>query len=71
MQRQDYPLTQEDFAAVILAMQSLGAFVFFNRGFLSGMSILHKHLQVIPFSSMGKNVKMLPVERHVFQELGP
>lgn len=43
MERQDAPLTEEDFTAIIYAMQSLEAFVFFNRGTLSGMSILHKH----------------------------
>ena len=52
MERQDAPLTLNDFRAMLLAMHSQEAFVFFNRGFLSGMSILHKHFQVIPYASM-------------------
>lgn len=43
MERQDDPLTVEDFYAMLLTMQSLNTFVFFNRGYLSGMSIIHKH----------------------------
>ena len=59
-ERQDTPLNKEDWLAVALTIQSLKAFMFFNRGFKSGMSVLHKHIQVIPFESMTDGT--LPVE---------
>lgn len=34
-------------------MASMNAFMFFNSGFNSGASIMHKHMQVIPYDSMG------------------
>ena len=43
MERQDSAVTLEDLNSILLVCQSLDAFVFFNRGYLSGMSILHKH----------------------------
>ena len=86
MERQDSAVTLQDFNAILLACQSLDAFVFFNRGYLSGMSILHKHFQLIPFESMvvgntskeGTDVRpgsendtnLLPVERAILKELG-
>lgn len=41
-------------------MRSLNAFVFYNSGFNSGASILHKHLQLIPYESLAGG--LLPVE---------
>ena len=63
MERQDSPVTVADFQSIWMTMQSLKAFVFFNRGFNSGMSILHKHFQLIPFASFGREV--LPVENAI------
>ena len=48
-------------------MQSLDSFVFFNRGFHSGMSIIHKHFQAIPYESMGESGS-LPVEDCILAE---
>ena len=52
MERQDAPLTVNDFQAMLLVMRSLDGFAFFNRGFKSGMSVLHKHFQIVPYASM-------------------
>ena len=51
-EKQIDPLNIEDFKATCIAMVSLNAFMFFNSGFNSGASIMHKHMQVIPYSSM-------------------
>lgn len=50
--RQIDPLDIEDFKASIITMAGLNAFMFFNQGFNSGASIMHKHMQVIPYDSM-------------------
>lgn len=42
--RQIDPLDIEDFKASIITMGSLNAFMFFNSGFNSGASIMHKHM---------------------------
>jgi len=44
----------------VLTLKSLNAFMFFNKGFESGSSVLHKHMQVIPYKSLSSNI--LPVE---------
>ena len=59
-------MNQRDFEAILISMQSLDAFAFFNRGYLSGMSLLHKHFQLIPFSAMQVNCTRLPVETALF-----
>lgn len=66
MERQDAPMTERDFEAILISLQSLDAFAYFNRGFLSGMSLLHKHFQLIPFSAMGDKCTRLPVEAAFF-----
>jgi ATP adenylyltransferase/5',5'''-P-1,P-4-tetraphosphate phosphorylase II len=43
-------------------MASMNAFMFFNSGFNSGASIMHKHMQIIPYSSMGSEGGLVPVE---------
>ena len=52
----------EDFKAVAITMVSLNAFMFFNSGYNSGASIMHKHMQVIPYQSMGSAGGLVPVE---------
>jgi ATP adenylyltransferase/5',5'''-P-1,P-4-tetraphosphate phosphorylase II len=47
-------------------MASMNAFMFFNSGFNSGASIMHKHMQLIPYSSMDGFV---PVEQAALQYL--
>ena len=45
-------------------MTALNAFMFFNSGFNSGASQMHKHIQVVPYESLGGNGKdiFIPVE---------
>lgn len=43
-------------------MVSMNAFMFFNSGYNSGASIMHKHMQVIPYSSMKSAGGLVPVE---------
>ena len=43
-QKQIDPLDIEDFKASIITMTSMRAFMFFNSGFNSGASIMHKHM---------------------------
>lgn len=61
-ERQLDPLTQEDFKATCMVMKSTNSFVFFNRGFNSGASIMHKHLQLIPYETMDTG-EYIPVEK--------
>ena len=42
-ERQDVPMSAADMTAILMTMYATNSFVFFNRGFQSGMSILHKH----------------------------
>ena len=62
-ERQDTPLTLADFEAAVCVVKSLTAFMFFNCGPLSGSSVLHKHMQFIPFSSTSSD--LLPVEKAI------
>jgi ATP adenylyltransferase len=69
--RQIDPLDIEDFKASIITMGSLNAFMFFNSGFNSGASIMHKHMQIIPYDSMdadydGKTT-FVPVEQEALK----
>jgi ATP adenylyltransferase len=50
--RQIDPLDFDDFKATCITMTSMNAFMFFNSGFNSGASIMHKHMQIIPYESM-------------------
>lgn len=43
-EKQIDPLNFEDFKASAITMVSMNAFMFFNSGFNSGASILHKHM---------------------------
>lgn len=56
-----------DFKASLLVMKALDAMTFFNCGFNAGASIMHKHLQVIPYESLYN--KVLPVEEAAIQYL--
>ena len=47
--------------AVVKTMLSLEAFMYFNQGPDSGASQPHKHMQLIPFTSLVN--KVLPVEQ--------
>ena len=58
---QTSPLSIEDFTATLITCKSLDAIMFFNCGYNAGASIPHKHLQVIPYSSLYNN--MVPVEQ--------
>jgi sulfate adenylyltransferase (ADP) / ATP adenylyltransferase len=50
-------LNFRDFEASILAMKALDGFVFYNSNPTAGASQEHKHLQVIPVSSLpGKKI---------------
>lgn len=66
-QKQIDPLDIDDFKASVIAMVSLNAFMFFNSGFNSGASIMHKHMQVIPYNSFDPSfdakTKFVPVEQ--------
>ena len=46
----------------------MNAFAFFNSGFNSGASIMHKHLQLIPYETMGDS-QYIPVEQLVVQHI--
>lgn len=63
--RQIDPLDIEDFKASCITMRSLNAFMFFNSGFNSGASIMHKHMQIIPYDSMEADgiSTFIPVEQ--------
>jgi ATP adenylyltransferase/5',5'''-P-1,P-4-tetraphosphate phosphorylase II len=43
-EKQTDPVTFDDFNASLMVMRSLNAFVFYNSGYNSGASIMHKHL---------------------------
>ena len=63
-EKQIDPLNIDDFKATGIVMASMNAFMFFNSGYNSGASIMHKHMQVIPYESMqadGLNI-FVPVE---------
>jgi len=62
-EKQTEPVNVDDFKASAMIMKSLGAFMFYNSGFNSGASILHKHMQLIPYESLDSGV--LPVEEAV------
>lgn len=49
-------------------MKSTDSFVFFNRGFNSGASIMHKHLQLIPYETMDTG-EYIPVEKCALQHI--
>lgn len=55
--------------AACIANCSLNAFTFFNCGFNSGASILHRHLQVMPYESIGGDgeTTFAPVEDAALQ----
>lgn len=62
-EQQINPVGFEDFRASLTVMRALDGFVFYNSGYNSGASIMHKHLQLIPYSSMSGG--QLPIERCV------
>ncbi len=41
-----------DFEASLITMKALDGFIFYNSGPISGASQSHKHLQVVPVSSL-------------------
>ena len=59
-ENQTNPLNAADLEACLVVMKSLNAYMFFNAGFNSGASVLHKHMQLIPYGSMYNEI--LPVE---------
>jgi ATP adenylyltransferase len=59
-EKQIDPLNIDDFKATSIVMASMNAFMFFNSGFNSGASIMHKHMQIIPYSSIEG---VVPVEQ--------
>ena len=70
-ERQIDPLDIEDFKATAMVMASTNSWMFFNSGFNSGASIMHKHMQVIPYDSMGKDgvSSFVPVEEAALKHL--
>ena len=54
------PLNKSDWMSALVTCRSLDAMLYFNCGFLSGASIPHKHMQLIPYSSLYNS--LLPVE---------
>ena len=54
------PLNKSDWLSALVTCKALDAMLYFNCGFLSGASIPHKHMQLIPYSSLYNSV--LPVE---------
>ena len=47
-------------------MKATKSFAFFNRGFNSGASILHKHIQCIPTESIASN-NCIPIEEYALK----
>jgi ATP adenylyltransferase len=43
-EKQTDPLNIDDFKASAIVMSSMNAFMFFNSGFNSGASVMHKHM---------------------------
>jgi len=64
-EKQIDPLNIDDFKASAMVMASMKAFMFFNSGYNSGASIMHKHMQVIPYESMKADGEstFVPVEQ--------
>ena len=53
-------LNKSDWLSALVTCRSLDAMLYFNCGFLSGASIPHKHMQLIPYASLFNS--LLPVE---------
>lgn len=51
-EKQTDPVTFEDYRASLMVMRSLNAFTFYNSGYNSGASIMHRHMQLIPYESL-------------------
>ncbi|TPX31200.1 hypothetical protein SmJEL517_g05425 [Synchytrium microbalum] len=59
-QNQYNPLTESDFKSILDVMDSMSnSLAFFNCGHMSGASVLHKHIQVIPVDSHGVPMEVL------------
>lgn len=61
-EKQSDPLNKEDLDQVYKVITEIDGFAFFNSGEFSGYSQEHKHLQIIPYSSLSR----FPLE-HVVQ----
>lgn len=48
-------------------MKALNGFIFYNSGPISGASQVHKHTQIIPFSSLTN--KRIPINQRVLEEI--
>jgi sulfate adenylyltransferase (ADP) / ATP adenylyltransferase len=57
---QEALLTREDCAAILICLTEIDGLAFYNAGPAAGASQRHKHLQLIPLSSMSKS--RLPIE---------
>ena len=67
-EKQQSRLNRADFEAVLLAMKTLDeAFMYYNAGEIAGASQEHKHMQVIPVSSL-QNGK-IPIHDRVMDAL--
>lgn len=67
---QDTLLTQEDFAALWIAMAEYPSLGFYNGGRVAGASQQHKHLQVVPLP-LTKQGPALPIEPLLVSEQAP
>lgn len=67
-ERQSSRLNKRDFEAALLALKSLDeAFLYYNAGEIAGASQDHKHMQIIPVSSL-QNGK-IPIQDRVMDAL--
>lgn len=56
-----------DFEAAITVMKALDGFLFYNSDPISGASQSHKHMQVIPISSLP--YKKIPINEKVIETI--
>ena len=57
----------KDFEAALIAMKALDGFIFYNSGPLAGASQSHKHIQVVPMSSLTN--KKIPINDRVMDAM--
>ena len=66
-EKQGDVINQRDFEASLLAMITLDGFLYYNSSPISGASQPHKHLQVIPISSLPN--RRIPINERVMDAI--
>jgi len=64
------PLNQSDWLGALVTCRALDAMMFFNCGFLSGASIPHKHIQLIPYRSLYNELLSVEQAALAYEERG-